>query len=75
MNPFNLKSQLTVVALSVALAQQLSVAQTNEPPAAPGDDWKPSAINSDGYESPLTGREWRSWRRSLHEFVPLLFND
>ena len=25
------------------------------------------------YESPLTAHEWLSWRRSLHEFAPLLF--
>ncbi len=25
------------------------------------------------YESPLTAHEWQSWRRSLHEFAPLLF--
>jgi enterochelin esterase-like enzyme len=27
------------------------------------------------YESPLTAHEWQSWRRSLHEFAPLLFQD
>ena len=26
-------------------------------------------------ESPLTAHEWLSWRRSLHEFAPLLFQD
>jgi len=25
------------------------------------------------YESPGTAHEWQTWRRSLHEFVPLLF--
>ncbi len=25
------------------------------------------------YESPGTGHEWQTWRRSLHEFAPLLF--
>jgi enterochelin esterase family protein len=25
------------------------------------------------YESPGTGHEWLTWRRSLHEFAPLLF--
>ncbi len=25
------------------------------------------------YVSPLTAHEWQSWRRSLHEFAPLLF--
>jgi enterochelin esterase family protein len=27
------------------------------------------------YESPNTAHEWQSWRRSLHEFAPLLFAD
>jgi enterochelin esterase-like enzyme len=27
------------------------------------------------YESPGTSHEWLTWRRSLHEFAPLLFND
>src|SRR4029079_11843590 len=26
------------------------------------------------YESPGTDHEWLTWRRSLHEFAPLLFN-
>jgi enterochelin esterase-like enzyme len=27
------------------------------------------------YESPGTSHEWLTWRRSLHEFAPLLFHD
>jgi enterochelin esterase family protein len=27
------------------------------------------------YESPGTAHEWHTWRRSLHEFAPLLFQD
>lgn len=27
------------------------------------------------YESPGTAHEWHTWRRSLHEFAPLLFRD
>jgi enterochelin esterase family protein len=27
------------------------------------------------YESPGTSHEWQTWRRSLHEFAPLLFQD
>jgi len=27
------------------------------------------------YESPGTAHEWQSWRRSLHEFAPLLFQN
>jgi len=27
------------------------------------------------YQSPGTGHEWQTWRRSLHEFAPLLFQN
>ena len=36
---------------------------------------KDAGINSHYYESPLTGHEWQSWRRSLFQFAPLLFKD
>jgi enterochelin esterase family protein len=34
---------------------------------------KEAGINSVYYESPDTAHEWQTWRRSLHEFAPLLF--
>ena len=36
---------------------------------------KEAGINSVFYESPLTAHEWQSWRRSLYQFAPLLFQD
>src|SRR5262245_33885707 len=36
---------------------------------------KEAGANSVFYESPNTAHEWLSWRRSLHEFAPLLFKD
>jgi enterochelin esterase-like enzyme len=36
---------------------------------------KQAGVNSFYYESPETGHEWQSWRRSLHQFAPLLFAD
>jgi len=36
---------------------------------------KQVGINSVYYESPETAHEWQSWRRSLHEFAPLLFGN
>ena len=36
---------------------------------------KQGGINSVYYESPDTAHEWQSWRRSLHEFAPLLFRN
>jgi enterochelin esterase family protein len=32
-------------------------------------------INNTFYVSPETQHEWQTWRRSLHEFAPLLFRD
>jgi len=34
-----------------------------------------AGVNSVFYESPQTAHEWLSWRRSLHEFAPLVFKD
>jgi enterochelin esterase family protein len=34
---------------------------------------KQAGINSVFYESPQTAHEWESWRRSLYQFAPLLF--
>jgi len=34
-----------------------------------------SGIKSVFYESPETAHEWLSWRRSLYQFAPLLFQD
>jgi enterochelin esterase-like enzyme len=34
---------------------------------------KAAGLNAVYYESPMTAHEWQSWRRSLHEFSPLLF--
>jgi len=52
------------------------------PPGAPRTDpranaaaLKQAGINSVFYVSPNTAHEFLSWRRSLHEFAPLLFRD
>jgi enterochelin esterase-like enzyme len=39
------------------------------------DALKQVGINCVFYVSPNTAHEWQSWRRSLHEFAPLLFRD
>lgn len=36
---------------------------------------KQAGINSVFYESPQTAHEWLSWRRSLYQFAPLLFQE
>ena len=44
-------------------------------PKANAEALKEAGINCHFYVSPQTAHEWLSWRRSLHEFAPLLFND
>ncbi len=44
-------------------------------PKASTDSLSAAGINTHFYVSPLTAHEWQSWRRSLHEFAPLLFKD
>jgi enterochelin esterase-like enzyme len=44
-------------------------------PKANAEALKQASINSVFYISPNTAHEWQSWRRSLREFAPLLFED
>ena len=39
------------------------------------EDLSKTGINAKFYVSPLTAHEWQSWRRSLHEFAPILFKN
>ena len=52
---------------------------SKEPGSATGkaatETLKEADIKSVFYESPNTAHEWQSWRRSLHEFAPLLFRN
>ena len=43
-------------------------------PAA-AEEWNAAGIKGVSYVSPETAHEWHSWRRSLHEFAPLLFKN
>jgi enterochelin esterase-like enzyme len=44
-------------------------------PKVNAEELKQAGINSVFYVSPETAHEFLSWRRSLHEFAPLLFKD
>jgi enterochelin esterase family protein len=44
-------------------------------PKANTEALEAAGINCHFYVSPMTAHEWQSWRRSLHEFAPLLFQD
>ncbi|MBP8305078.1 MAG: esterase [Phycisphaerae bacterium] len=42
-------------------------------PKAGAEALKQAGVHAVFYVSPNTAHEWQSWRRSLHEFAPLLF--
>jgi len=44
-------------------------------PKANTDALQAAGVNTRYYVSPETAHEWQSWRRSLHEFAPLVFKD
>jgi enterochelin esterase family protein len=44
-------------------------------PKANTEALKEAGVNAHYYISPQTAHEWQSWRRSLREFAPLLFQD
>jgi enterochelin esterase family protein len=44
-------------------------------PKANTEALKAAGVNSYFYVSPETAHEWQSWRRSLYQFAPLLFQD
>jgi len=44
-------------------------------PKANTDALQAAGVNTRYYVSPQTAHEWQSWRRSLHEFAPLVFKD
>ena len=44
-------------------------------PKSNTESLKLAGVNAVFYESPETAHEWQSWRRSLHEFAPLLFKN
>ncbi|MDP4208870.1 MAG: alpha/beta hydrolase-fold protein [Bacteroidota bacterium] len=42
---------------------------------AAAEEWNKVGIKGISYVSPETAHEWQSWRRSLHEFAPLIFKN
>jgi enterochelin esterase-like enzyme len=61
------KKKVKLVFASYGSRENGATAKTN------ADELKNAGINAVFFESPLTAHEWLSWRRSLHEFAPLLF--
>jgi enterochelin esterase-like enzyme len=63
------KQKVKVVFVSYGSRENGATGRTNV------ESLQQAGIKSVFYESPNTAHEWMSWRRSLHEFAPLLFQD
>src|SRR5436190_1237084 len=69
MDAFKQKNKLVFVSYG---SRELGNNRGGDPKAAT-EDLKLAGVNSVFYVSPDTAHEWLSWRRSLREFAPLLF--
>jgi enterochelin esterase family protein len=67
-DPAAFKKQVKVVFISNGSAEPMGAGNKTAV-----DDLKKAGINAVFYESPKTAHEFLTWRRSLHEFAPLLF--
>jgi enterochelin esterase-like enzyme len=61
------KKKVKVVFVSYGSRENGAAGKTNV------EALKQAGVNSAFYESPETAHEWLSWRRSLYQFAPLLF--
>jgi len=61
------KKKVKVVFVSYGSRENGAAGKTN------AEALKQAGVNGVFYESPLTAHEWLSWRRSLYQFAPLLF--
>jgi enterochelin esterase-like enzyme len=74
-NASGFKEKVKLVFVSYGSRELENAARFGGDPKANTEALKAAGINTHFYVSPLTAHEWQSWRRSLHEFAPLLFND
>ena len=66
-DPNAFKKKVKVLFVSCGSLERPAAAQANH------DALEKIGIKSTFYVSPGTAHEWQTWRRSLHEFAPLLF--
>jgi enterochelin esterase-like enzyme len=74
MNAFKAKNKLVFVSYG---SREVEGGKTRRggDPKADVDALKAAGVNTHYYVSPDTAHEWQSWRRSLRELAPLLFNN
>lgn len=68
-DPAAFKEKVKVVFISYGSRENGAAARTNV------EALNQAGIKSVFYESPNTAHEWQSWRRSLYQFAPLLFQN
>ncbi len=68
-DPNAFKSRVKVLFVSCGSLERPALAQANH------EALEKLGIKNAFYVSPGTAHEWQTWRRSLHEFAPLLFRD
>jgi len=68
-DPNAFKSKVKVLFVSCGSKEKPAVAQANH------EALEKTGIKNTFYVSPGTAHEWLTWRRSLHEFAPLLFKE
>ena len=66
-DPVEFKKQVKLAFFSNGSVENGAASKAN------AEDLKKAGIHAVFYESPRTAHEWLTWRRSLHEFAPLLF--
>jgi enterochelin esterase-like enzyme len=66
-DPADFKKKVKLVFVSYGSRENGATGKTNV------EALKKAGINSVFYESPQTAHEWLTWRRSLYQFAPLLF--
>jgi enterochelin esterase family protein len=77
----NFKQKVKLVFVSYGSREVDPAARRTRPggggadPKATTEALQAAGVNTHYYVSPQTAHEWQSWRRSLHEFAPLLFRD
>ena len=69
------KENIKLVFISYGSRELENAARFGGDPKANTAALKEVGMNTHFYVSPNTAHEWQSWRRSLHEFAPLLFQN
>jgi enterochelin esterase family protein len=68
-DPSTFKQKVKVLFVSYGGRENTAAAKANH------EALEKLGINITYYESPNTAHEWQTWRRSLYQFAPLLFQD